>query len=384
VAIRRGNPRERGVVLLLVLWVFMTLGVLALDFSSYMRDDAMATSNLSDETHGYYLALAGMNRALYENNRQRQEHTLPNGQPAPVDPDEEANDADGDGKPDTIEFRPDGEWHQGTFGGGTFAVRMSGEDGKIPLNVEFNGEEKGLYQELIRFVVTNLVRGGNQTTGVDKDTSAQIDQIVDSIIDWRDCDKDAMPNGAEDDYYLGLARPHRAKNGFFDSPDELMQVRGVTPEVFYGHDDSPGFVDVFSPYPRGKELIINAGQITAQVVRALVPSMTISDAQDFVAGRGEDPEGIKSFLQQELDATVPGLGSRVQIVEPEFVRVEARADLAHERNQSSVMAIVQLGSNESDLPLILSWLDRAPLAKDGPGAAAPAADGPTKTAAGPS
>src|SRR6185436_14049049 len=58
-AVRR---RERGVVLVLVLWVFMTLGVLALDFSSYMRDDATATLNLSDETRGYYMALAGLNR----------------------------------------------------------------------------------------------------------------------------------------------------------------------------------------------------------------------------------------------------------------------------------------------------------------------------------
>lgn len=376
------NPRERGVILLLVLWVFMTLGVLALDFSSYMRDDAMATSNLSDETRSYYLALAGMNRALYENNKERQQHTAPGGQAQPVDPDEEGEDRDGDGQPDTTPFRPDGEWHQGTFPwGGTFAVRMAGEDGKIPLNVEFSGEEKGLYQELVRFVITNLVRGGNQTTGVDKDTSAQIDTIVDSIVDWRDCDKETMPNGAEDDYYMGLARPHRAKNGFFDSPDELLQVRGVTPDVFYGHDDSPGLLEVFSPYPRGKELVINAGQITAQVVRALVPSLSLADAQDFVAGRGQDPEGIKTFLQQEIDAAVPGLGGRVQIVEPEFVRVEARADLTQQRNQASVMAVVQLGSNESDLPLILSWLDRAPLGDDGPGAAG--ADDP-KRAAGPS
>src|SRR5213078_2004074 len=73
---RRG---ERGVALLLVLWIFMVLGVLALDFARYMRDDAMASINLADETQGYYLALAGMNRAIFDAERRREANqaTLP-------------------------------------------------------------------------------------------------------------------------------------------------------------------------------------------------------------------------------------------------------------------------------------------------------------------
>src|ERR1700758_385109 len=63
---------ERGVALLLVLWIFMILGVLALDFSRYMRDDAMASVNLADETYGYYVALAGMNRAIFDAERRRE------------------------------------------------------------------------------------------------------------------------------------------------------------------------------------------------------------------------------------------------------------------------------------------------------------------------
>src|SRR5262245_9234852 len=60
------HARERGVALLLVIWVFMLLGVLAMDFSRYMRDDAMAAINYAEETRGYYVALAGINRALFE------------------------------------------------------------------------------------------------------------------------------------------------------------------------------------------------------------------------------------------------------------------------------------------------------------------------------
>jgi len=363
---------ERGVILVLVLWVFMTLGVLALDFSSYMRDDAMATLNLSDEARGYYMAIAGMNAALFEHMRLR-ENQLPGGAAVPdVDPGDEGEDHDGDGEPDdTVKFPADGIWHSDGFAGGKFAVRLSGEDGKIPLNVDLTGDEGAMYRELVKFVITNLVRGGNATTGVDKETEAQISEITDSIIDWRDCDDEAGLNGAESDYYLGLARPHRAKNGFFDSPEELLQIRGVTPDIFYGDDDRPGLGEVFSPYPRGKELLINAGQITPQVVRALVPQMTLGDAQDFVAGRGEDPEGVRTFLSQQLETFIPGIGTRIRIAEPEIIRIEARADLSQPRNQASVAAIVQMGGNESEMPVVLSWLDRAPLRSDGPDSQTP-------------
>src|SRR6476620_10637132 len=60
---RRG---QRGIALVMVTWVFMILGVLAFDFARYMRDDAMAALNLAEETRNYYIAVAGMNRAIYD------------------------------------------------------------------------------------------------------------------------------------------------------------------------------------------------------------------------------------------------------------------------------------------------------------------------------
>src|SRR5262245_50314729 len=58
--------RQRGVALLLVLWAFMILGVLALDFGRYMRDDAMGGANFAEEAQGYYAAYAGMQTALWK------------------------------------------------------------------------------------------------------------------------------------------------------------------------------------------------------------------------------------------------------------------------------------------------------------------------------
>jgi general secretion pathway protein K len=44
-------------------------------------------------------------------------------------------------------------------------------------------------------------------------------------------------NGAEDDYYQALNPPYKAKNGLIDTVEELLLVRGVTPEYFYGYPE---------------------------------------------------------------------------------------------------------------------------------------------------
>src|SRR5262245_49674652 len=101
--------RERGIALLLVLWVFMTLGVIALDFSRYIRDDAMAAVNFAAETRSYYTAVAGVNFAIWQANLKR--IWIP---PPPGINDELTEglmvhegdavriDKDGDGKPDNL------------------------------------------------------------------------------------------------------------------------------------------------------------------------------------------------------------------------------------------------------------------------------------------
>ncbi|HAK97235.1 MAG TPA: hypothetical protein DCM87_20160, partial [Planctomycetes bacterium] len=57
-----------------------------------------------------------------------------------------------------------------------------------------------------------------------------------AIIDWRDEDSTPAANGAENEYYLLRSPPYYAKNAPFESVEELLFVRGVTPEILYGED----------------------------------------------------------------------------------------------------------------------------------------------------
>ena len=52
------------------------------------------------------------------------------------------------------------------------------------------------------------------------------------------------PNGAESDYYSGLSPGYRCKNGPLDSIEELLLVRGVTPDLLFGSDrNRNGYTD---------------------------------------------------------------------------------------------------------------------------------------------
>jgi type II secretory pathway component PulK len=60
--------------------------------------------------------------------------------------------------------------------------------------------------------------------------------IADAILDYIDSDEDVRPFGGESDYYLGLSPPYRAKNGPLETVEELLLVKGVTPQLLFGQD----------------------------------------------------------------------------------------------------------------------------------------------------
>jgi competence ComEA-like helix-hairpin-helix protein len=61
-------------------------------------------------------------------------------------------------------------------------------------------------------------------------------EIAAAIVDWRDSDSNVTPNGAEAEYYSALRPPYLPRNGPFQTPRELLMVRGVSRELFMGED----------------------------------------------------------------------------------------------------------------------------------------------------
>lgn len=63
-----------------------------------------------------------------------------------------------------------------------------------------------------------------------------VEEIADAIIDWRDTDDTPSGTGVESGYYESLPYGYMARNGPFRTIRELLLVKGVTEELFYGED----------------------------------------------------------------------------------------------------------------------------------------------------
>ncbi|MHC4742958.1 MAG: type II secretion system minor pseudopilin, partial [Planctomycetota bacterium] len=63
-----------------------------------------------------------------------------------------------------------------------------------------------------------------------------VEDIADAIIDWRDTNGSVSGLGVEGEYYETLTYPYTIRNGPFKTIRELLLVRGVTEELFYGED----------------------------------------------------------------------------------------------------------------------------------------------------
>jgi len=60
--------------------------------------------------------------------------------------------------------------------------------------------------------------------------------LIETLADFMDSDDTPHPEGAEQEYYDGLPRPYKIRNGPLATLDELLLVRGITPALFYGED----------------------------------------------------------------------------------------------------------------------------------------------------
>jgi len=191
---------EAGVILIALLWILAAMSVIALSFSREGFVEVSAARNAQALEDSYFVARAGIAETTY---RLIQKRFVPRVQKLELE-----------GPPGPLELgRVTGE-----FGGGTYQVDVQDESGKINLNM--------VAEQQLHSLLT--------VTGIDEHDA---DIITDSVMDWRDQDSAYRLNGAESDYYQSLNPPYETKNGRFDAIEELLLVRGMTREYFYGYPE---------------------------------------------------------------------------------------------------------------------------------------------------
>lgn len=104
---------------------------------------------------------------------------------------------------------------------GFLKIRITDENAKINLSVLANeATDKSVYYSITQRFFLNM--------GLPMD-------LADTLIDWVDVDDARFPYGAESaDYYITLPSPYKAKNAEMDSIQEMLLVKLITPEIYYG------------------------------------------------------------------------------------------------------------------------------------------------------
>ena len=176
---------QRGIALVLVLWVALLMSVIAGSFALSARTESLQSRILFNETQARFYAEAGLNRAVYE---------LRN-------PDPETR------------WIADGRVHKIQMDDTTIEIKIIDESGKIDLN-QANEE---------------LLVGLFASQGVDYDEAIG---MSDKILDWIDADEETRLAGAEDADYFAEGYPHGAKDAPFDTVPELIQVMGIDYEMY--------------------------------------------------------------------------------------------------------------------------------------------------------
>lgn len=307
---------QRGVALLMVLWIFIFLFVVAVDFAASVREEGRAARRYSEEAGGYYLALAGFEQTLYELLEQMAASRSP-----------------------LLQWRDIacGKWGERQFGEGFYSVRPIDEGGKINLN---RADEITL-----RRIFTNL--------GVEEPTSGI---LADSILDWRDADDLHRLNGAEKDYYLSLSPSYAPRNGPFETVEDLLWVRGVTPELFYGDGEGPGLREIFtvdSPIDR-----INLGTASAEVIHAHL-GVPLRESRRFVEERCRVlGEATLADMMSHLGISAGEAAARqVIFVNPTVITLEVSGYPGESATQRRIKGVVRLVGGQRGFDL-MRWVDR--------------------------
>jgi competence ComEA-like helix-hairpin-helix protein len=213
--------RQRGSILVGVLWCMVLLSVVVIGVLHTARMDLLVVKNYGDRVQAHYLALAGVERAkalLYQDVVTRQQ-TAKNHTGSLYDNEKDFKDVPlGRGKFQVFRRAPREE-------GGNIIYGISDEESRLNLNSAAANQ------------LTNL-------TGMTTD-------ILGAIMVWRSAATQdtatqggAAQGGANSDYYMSLRPPYLARNGPFQTVRELLMVRGVTTALLLGNDQNQnGFLD---------------------------------------------------------------------------------------------------------------------------------------------
>lgn len=281
------NSRPGGIALIIVMISVTVLAVLAAGFAYSMKVESKLARNSNNETELAWLGRSGVEYARWILAEQMKINMEPYDAPNQI-------------------------WAGGQGGIGTTNSPLLYVEKEVKLG---NGTFTWKIEDLERKANINtaseiLLNQAMMLMSVD---AGDITSITACILDWIDPDDGLHIQGAESDFYENLTPAYSAKNGPIDDISELLMIKGITPELFWGISSSnhppaafqakqnrfgpvgyapppeftAGLVDLFTPISSGR---ININTASAEVLQ-LIPGVDAMVAQAIVGGRAGEDDG---------------------------------------------------------------------------------------------
>ena len=205
------------------------------------------------------------------------------------------------------------------FKDGGLKVVISDELGKIQANAivsfpegsDFNNKQLIMWERFLENFVSEDEKYGKVEPA----------SIINSLKDWIDSgDDDAITGltGAESDYYQSLESPYTCGNGPVHHLAELLFVKNIKPELFYGTKELPGmsnYLTVFGVSDTGGNTFsyngkININTASLPVLAAILPEENEDLAEAIYEYRMETADGvyINNLSEVKWHRQVPGCG----------------------------------------------------------------------------
>ncbi len=287
------NPKAstRGGALLMVLWVSAALAAIGFSLASTVRGESERTATALDSLRSYYLAVGGVQRGMVE---LLWSATHPD-----------------------LSLIPKGATLVNyDFPSGIVHLEILPEAGKLDVN---GVPPEDLYRLLLAL-------------GQSEDQARQITAAID---DWRR----GGAGGEFDGFYAAQTPSFQAPHTSFQEIEELLLVKGVTPDLFYGSYVPADTLDIAAP-AGGPRLVRRPGLIDCLSVygsRAQVDANTASPA--VLTAIGLSPYAVNALLMRraqsplnmnELGKFMAGIGApsnRLQVEGHSIVTFRATAQL---------------------------------------------------------
>ena len=295
---------QKGIALLMVLWVLTILTVMVFSFSYMARTEAYAALSFRQMIEKKFLAEAGMERGIAElfyMNSNKNKTTV-----RAVDE----------------VWRTDGRPYKISTENGYYTIGITNEAGKVVINT--------MSELILRNLLLNL--------GLHLD---DVDIIVDSVVDWKDSVNLHRLHGAEDDYYMSLPNPYKAKNANFETLEELLLVKGMTPEILYGTEGKKGIIDFLTVNSRMTKININAAP---KEVLLAIPGITHELADSIIAIR--ETQEIKD-IQGILGDNYPMASPYIDLTGTNSFTIESSGYKGTEKTGYTIRAtVIPEGTNK--------------------------------------